>query len=105
MTISIPPRQPVTVITAKLPRYHFARLVTAAGISFVLEMRKPFARLGDLAVIGLILDTFVEIDDGAMAMISIQFDVRLIAAHGDRILRLQAIESQSLQFTMPRRRR
>jgi len=69
----------------------------------VIELRKPFARLGDLSVTSLILDTFVEIDDRTMAMMSIQFDVRLIAANGDRILRLQALESQSFQFKMPRR--
>jgi hypothetical protein len=92
------------VITEKTPRYHFSRLVSAAGSSFVVELRKPFARLSDLSITGVILDTFVEIDDRAIAMMSINFDVRLIVADGDRILRLEVIEPQSLRFKMPRRR-
>jgi len=100
ITIAIPPRHPLTVTTENEPRYHFARLISVAGALLVIELRN-LANLADLSVTGLILDTFVEVEEGTMAMISIQFDVRYVAADGDRIFRLQAVEPQRLRFTMP----
>lgn len=103
ITIAIPPRHPLIVTTEDEPRYHFARLIGAAGALIVVELRNPLASLPDLSVTGLILDTFVEVEEGMMAMISIQFDVRYIAADGDRVFRLQAVEPQRLRFKMLRR--
>ena len=103
ITIAIPPRHSVIVTTKDEPKHHFGRLISATGASLVVELRKPLASLADLSVTGLTLDTFVEVEEGAMAMISIQFDVRYVAAHGDRIVRLHAIEPQKIRFTMPRR--
>ena len=103
ITIAIPARHPITVTTANEPKYHFGRLISAADALFVVELRNPFAELVDLSVTGLILDSFIQVEEVAMAMISIQFDVRFVAADGDRIFHLQAVEPQKLRFMMPSR--
>lgn len=49
-------------------------------------------------VIGVVFDSFVNVRDDRLAMVTVEFAVRCISILGQRVVRLEVIEPQRVRF-------
>jgi hypothetical protein len=97
ITINLSPFHPVTLVTAKEPRYLFARL-TAASEQFVIVDLRREAPDGQLEITHLIIEMFGLLGVVHSGPASIQIDCRNTRAAGKRFLRLQPIDAATLKI-------
>jgi hypothetical protein len=98
--ITIPKNHPVTVI-ARRRKYLFGRLLMASGQTLVVEFRRTPCAVASDDVIGVVVDTLVDVRHDRLGMLTIQFAARSVSTFDRRVVRLEAIGSQHVDFKTP----
>jgi hypothetical protein len=97
ITILIPTHHPATLI-ARGRRFLFGRLLMANAQTLVVELRKPTVDLAGNEVIGVVFDSFLNVRDDRLAMMTVEFGVRCSSILGQRVVRLEVIEPQRVRL-------
>jgi hypothetical protein len=101
--ITIPKNYPVTLI-ARRRKYLFARLLMASGQTLVVELRKEPVGVASDDVIGVVVDTLVNVHQNRLGMLTIEFAARSISVLDRRVVRLETVGSQRVDFKIPQPR-